>query len=112
MRNVFKYVTDWQLFGVEDRPQSAKEMFINKKGDCEDHAGFGTYALEKNGYSAYGFLVSWGDLARRLNNPNVYDHMSTIFQLPNTRGYFVLDNTMPLGDRKYFLFPNYNFWSI
>lgn len=40
--------------------QTAQETFKSKAGDCEDHAMFQAYILNRNGYWAYGLDVQWG----------------------------------------------------
>ena len=60
MQARFTYVTDRELFGVVDRPQTAVEMLQREKGDCEDWAEVAR-ALLAPVYEPYLFYVSVRD---------------------------------------------------
>ncbi|MBM3155373.1 MAG: hypothetical protein FJ008_08605 [Chloroflexi bacterium] len=50
MKNNFQWISDLTLYGKDNYGADARETFDKKKGDCEDHAGFGVYCLANNGY--------------------------------------------------------------
>jgi len=65
--------------------QSAIETFERKGGDCEDHAMFAAHCLVKNGYEAYVVFVT----SRTVRE----GHAVTLYVYPNTKGFFLFDNT-------------------
>ncbi|MBN1688836.1 MAG: transglutaminase-like cysteine peptidase [Candidatus Omnitrophica bacterium] len=71
MRDHFKFVDDYDLFGTLDYWQSPEEFWASKTGDCEDYALFAKFVLEKKGMEA--FVVS-------LYGPHGYGHTITLYR--------------------------------
>ncbi|MGQ9544059.1 MAG: transglutaminase-like cysteine peptidase [Candidatus Bathyarchaeia archaeon] len=99
--NNFKFVDDWTQFGKNDSStwQSAREMYKNKKGDCEDFAAIHTYWLVKNGYEAKGLFENF-------QSERSTGHAVTIFRY--NHDLFLHFGQYTTNTRKYF----WNFWTI
>lgn len=60
MTRQFRYVEDRWLFHQEDYWQSAEELLVTRRGDCEDYAVFAKAILERNGYTVH-LLSAYAD---------------------------------------------------
>lgn len=71
MKEEFIFTEDAKLFEQEDYWQSPEELWVRRRGDCEDYALFAQYALKKHGTE--GEVVS-------LYGANGYAHTVFIFE--------------------------------
>jgi predicted transglutaminase-like cysteine proteinase len=97
MKSNIRYKSDIELYGMENYNASALETFMNKGGDCEDHAMFALYSLIKNGYYYDNFEsyntnaacildVQWG----KIGKPVALGHAVCLYKLDNL--FYYLDN--------------------
>ena len=57
MQVSFRYVSDRELFGVDELWQTPADTFENKAGDCEDFALFAWFLLRLHGVPAHLFAA-------------------------------------------------------
>jgi len=73
-------------YGETEGTKSAKDMFVQRKGACYDHAVFAAYCLKRNGYDAKGLAVGFKE---KLNY--FIGHIVCVYKDPKDSKYYTID---------------------